>query len=273
MQNELKQAIRFDDFYALFGDRGVVAMAWWLGGQLAEPIREEQWSFPFLHICGEAGSGKTFLLEYLSKLTGPQSVSHHDPVRTTRAARTRTITNPVNRVVIYEPTEPTASEFDWDELKALYNTASFYIHSGNIAESVEHTFKGALVICANQPVEYSEAVETRLARIVLNKSHHANPRQAESLLQLSAEQAGIFGLAITRNTTKLLNDINKLAPTYTAALLKEHGDQLSARAAKNGGQLMALIDVLNLILGLSNTQHTSALRAVKYCVCAEFVPY
>ncbi len=39
MQNELKQAIRFDDFYALFGDRGIVAMAWWLGGQLAEPIR------------------------------------------------------------------------------------------------------------------------------------------------------------------------------------------------------------------------------------------
>ena len=183
------------------------------------------------------------------------------------------VEEPSRTLNIYEPTAPTESEFDWDELKALYNTASFYIHSGNTAESVEHTFKGALVICANQPVEYSEAVETRLARIVLNKSHHANLRQAESLLQMSAEQAGIFGLAITRNTTKLLNDINKLAPTYTAALLKEHADQLSARAAKNGGQLMALIDVLNLILGLSNTQHTSALRAVKYCVCAEFVPY
>ena len=69
------------------------------------------------------------------------------------------------------------------------------------------------------------------------------------------------------------DDFYALLGTYTAALLKEHGDQLSARAAKNGGQLMALIDVLNLILGLSNTQHTSALRAVKYCVCAEFVPY
>ena len=69
------------------------------------------------------------------------------------------------------------------------------------------------------------------------------------------------------------DDFYALLGTYTAALLKKHADQLSARAAKNGGQLMALIDVLNLILGLSNKQQLAALRAVKYSVCADFVPY
>ena len=69
------------------------------------------------------------------------------------------------------------------------------------------------------------------------------------------------------------DDFYALLGTYTAALLKKHADQLSARAAKNGGQLMALIDVLNLILGFSNKQHLAALRGVKYSACADFVPY
>ncbi|WP_178119778.1 hypothetical protein [Pseudomonas gelidaquae] len=62
MQNELKTAIQFDDFYTVFGTKGVVAMAWWLGALHADRIRAEHHSFPFLHIEGEAGAGKTFLM-------------------------------------------------------------------------------------------------------------------------------------------------------------------------------------------------------------------
>ena len=56
MQNELKSAIRFNDFVAYFGARGVVALAWWMGAAHAARIREHQNSFPFLQINGAAGS-------------------------------------------------------------------------------------------------------------------------------------------------------------------------------------------------------------------------
>ena len=275
MQNDLKQTIRFDDFYALFGDQGVVAMAWWLGGQLADPIREKQHSFPFLHICGEPGSGKTFLLEYLSKLTEPQSVSRHDPLCATRVTRSRILANPAVQVLVYEPSQRADSLFDWNEIKALYNGDTCFSHAPTNAENAKLNFKGALVICANEPVECSEAVESRFAHVQLTNAAQTTEsrRQANELHQLDAEQAGAFGKAITLSKSQLLDDINKLAPIHTTALLEEHADQLSARAAKNGGQLMALIDVLSLMLGLTNQQRVNALSAVKYSICADFIPY
>ncbi len=46
-----------------FGNKGVVALVYWIGTLFAEQIRAYNKSYPFLEIVGEAGSGKTTLLE------------------------------------------------------------------------------------------------------------------------------------------------------------------------------------------------------------------
>ncbi|MCR8935661.1 hypothetical protein [Pseudomonas sp. S11A4] len=84
MQNELKTAIRFENFWEAFGPRGVIALAWWMGARHAEAIREEQMSFPILHIEGAAASGKSTLQTYLWKLLGQDNFSECDPYRATR---------------------------------------------------------------------------------------------------------------------------------------------------------------------------------------------
>lgn len=86
MQNELKSAICFNDIVHFFGARGVVALSWWMGAAHAARIRNDQNSFPFLHIVGAAGSGKSMLLEYLQKLNG-QTPRAHSLAHTTQAAR------------------------------------------------------------------------------------------------------------------------------------------------------------------------------------------
>lgn len=271
MQNELKQAIRFDDFYALFGDKGVVTMAWWLGAQLAESISEEHYSFPLLHLCGGPGSGKTFLVQYLSKLTGPEPVIHQALFHSTRTSRLRAMGDATKRVFVYEFDQAPASDFSWDELKALYNSATYFTHSEEDAGAV--TFKGAVVICSNAEVECSEAMASRLALINLTAPRGISNRQADILYNLSAEEAGAFGRAITLNQLKLLKDTLGLASIYTAVLLRGYAGPLTAREAKNGGQLLALIEAVNLLLGLSHRQRCAAVREVISSISNDFIRF
>jgi hypothetical protein len=46
------------------------ALTFWLGAMFAEHIRASQKSYPFLEVVGEAGAGKSTLIEFLWKLVG-----------------------------------------------------------------------------------------------------------------------------------------------------------------------------------------------------------
>lgn len=274
MQNELKSEIRFDDFHAVFGSQGVVSMAWWLGAKIAEEIRTEQWSYPFLHITGGAGCGATSLQGYLWKLLGEESFSACAPERATRAGRMRTIANAGQRkrVVIFDSMnageEPV---YDWDELKMLYNSDATIYDQVNGVEPIR--FRGAVVICSNEPIKCSDAINSRIAIVRLSASSSKKRPHAQALDELTAGQASAFGKAVDEHADQLLSTVNKLAPAYAASLLEQHANQLSQRAAKNGGQLKALIDALSLLLNLSNEQRQQALNEVEYCVCPDFIPY
>ncbi len=272
MQNELKNAIRFDDFYAVYGSQGIVAMAWLLGSMHAKFIRAEQYSFPFLHITGSAGSGKTSLMSYLWKLNGQDSLTSYETKQAHPAGLARMISHAGNQAIVFEECSEPEPAFDWDVLAPLFNNGRLSV--AGRGEQVETTFKGSVVICANPPIECSEAIESRLAHIVLSAPHTNESRHhAMRLQELQADQAGAFGRYVEEHKAHYQVLVNTLAPINTTILLDKHGDQLSPRAAKNAGQLMVLVDALNLMLGLSSEQSFRALNAVKYAVCPEFVPY
>ncbi|MBA5956220.1 hypothetical protein GIB64_02155 [Pseudomonas lactis] len=272
MQKELKSAIQFDDFYTVFGPKGVVAMAWWLGALHADRIRAEHHSFPLLHIEGEAGSGKTFLMGYLWKLIGEENSKSFAPEYATPAARVRWITNAEIPVVVFESMPNEESTFDWDEIRDLYNGG--VIRHGSQQGDEEIRFHGAVTIVSTQSIPYSEHLESRIARIHLGITHTPESQKSASALnRLTAQQAWAFGRAVAQREDQFLSIFNKLAPAYTASLLDEHGHQLSVRAAKNGGQLMALVDALSLLLNLTSEQRLNALSAVSYIVVSDFIPY
>ncbi|NMZ00126.1 hypothetical protein HBO04_08355 [Pseudomonas proteolytica] len=273
MQNELKAAIQFDDFFTVFGTKGVVAMAWWLGAMHADRIRSDHHSFPFLHVEGAAGSGKSFLISYLWKLLGEEEFTACSPEYATPTGRTRALFDASKPIVIFESVSNAESTFDWDELRELYSSGGTTRHALQ-SESQTTYFRGALTIVSSQPIQCSEALESRIAHIQLGISHTTeSQKSASALSQLTAQQAGAFGHAVAQRKDQLVSTFNKLAPAYTASLLDEHGHQLSLREAKNAGQLMALVDALSLLLNLTSEQRLNSLSAVRHVVETDFAQF
>lgn len=274
MQNELKTAIRFDDFYAVFGSRGVVAMAWWFGAKHAEQIRAEQHGFPFLYITGRAGSGKTTLLSYLSTLNGVDSVTSYAPGHATPQGLVRILANAGDQPVILEDGYELKAErrFDWDQIASLYNGGTVSVLSQG--EQTQVTFKGTVVISANEPIECSKQFESRMVRVDLAAPHTTESRQhAHAMQRLTADQSMAFGHAVQERAAQTISTVKRLAPPYTATLYDKHPAQPTARVAQIGGLLMALVDVLSLLLNLSEEQRRSALDQVEHNVGLADLPY
>lgn len=276
MQNELKSAIRFNDFEAYFGARGVLVLAWWTGAAHAARIREDQFSFPFLQINGAAGSGKSLLLDYLQKLNGLGPYGH-SLAHATKAARDRIYANAVNAdrpIVICESYEGAPDHsFDWDELKPLYNSSPIAFQSGKDGFQTE-TFKGALVITANQELECSDALSSRMIVVDLT-AREAQPTRIrpEAIGDVDVSQASAFGLEVKARKAWISNNIRYYGPAYQKDLINEYGDALSARMALNCSQMLVLLDLLCTLLSIDDAIRLEARKVVHDIAFLDTIPY
>ncbi len=276
MQNELKSAIRFNDFLAYFGARGVLVLAWWMGAAHAARIREDQHSFPFLQINGAAGSGKSLLLDYLQKLNGLGPYGH-SLANAARAARARIYANAVNAdrpVVICESYDGSADHsFDWDELKQLYNSCPVTFQSEGDQFQTE-TFKGALVITANQPVECSDALSSRMIIVDLSAKDAQPTRiRPDALAEVDLAQASAFGLEVKEREAWISNNIRYYGPAYKKELLEKYGSALNARTALNCSQMLVLIDLLCNLLSIDDALRLETRKLVHDIAFLDTIPY
>lgn len=272
MQNELKSAIRFNDFVAYFGARGVLVLAWWMGAAHAARIREDQHSFPFLQINGTAGSGKSLLLEYLQKLNG-QTPYAHSLAHATQAARARIYANAERPIVICENHDEPDQPFDWDELKQLYSSGTVISHAGaDRSEGV--TFKGALVITTNQPLECSGAVSSRMIMVDLSASDAQPTRiRPEAIGDVDVNQASAFGLEVKQREAWVSNNIRYFGPAYQKELLEKYGSALNARTALNCAQMLVLLDLLCNLLSIDDALRLETRKLVHDIAFLDTIPY
>ncbi|KAF2410488.1 hypothetical protein SAMN04490179_2332 [Pseudomonas antarctica] len=272
MQNELKSTIRFNDFVAFFGARGVVALAWWMGAAHAARIREDQNSFPFLHIVGAAGSGKTLLLDYLQKLNG-QTPYSHSLAHATPAGRARTFASAGQRVVICEDHGESTPSIDWDELKPLFSSGSVTLRSGD-GQREEVTFRGALVITANQPLDCSDAVSSRMVVVDLSATDAHTPRvRPEAIGDLDADEASAFGRAVAQSEGWICSNLQAFLPAYQGQLTRKYGASLNGRTALNCAQVICLIDLLCNLLSVSQELQLEARKVVHDIAFLDTIPY
>lgn len=280
MQNELKSAIRFNDFVAYFGARGVLVLAWWMGAAHAARIREDQHSFPFLQINGRVGFGKSLLLDYLQKLNGHGPYGH-TLAHSTKAARERIYARTINAdrpIVVCESYEgleghsPNHS-FDWDELKPLYNSSPIASRSEEL-QSQSTTFKGALVITAHQPLECSDALRSRMIMVDFS-ANDADPTRIrpDAIDDIEVNQASAFGLEVKEREAWISNNIRYYGPAYQKELLGKYGSALNARIALNCAQMLVLIDLLCNLLSIDDALRLKTRKLVHDIAFLDTIPY
>lgn len=240
-----------DLVYRAFGAQGLIAAAFFLGSLLAEQVRGLHKSFPFLEIVGEAGAGKSTLIEFLWKLLGRADYEGFDPNKSTQAARSRIFTQVSNLPVslIESDREDTMKQkqFDWDELKTAYNgrpaRARGVKNSGN--DTYEPPFRGSILISQNAPVNASEAIMQRIVHLMFDCSGHsmAGKAAADELASLPVERLSHWLVMACQAEARVLDTVRTRAPLHEAALMAGPAIR-SHRIAKNHGQMMALAEAL-----------------------------
>lgn len=254
-----------DTLWSCFGPKGMVALTFWFGSLFAEQIRDQHKSYPFLEIIGEAGSGKSTLVEFLWKLVGRQDYEGFDPSKSTAAARARNFAQVSGLpVVLIEGDRDTdtakAKAFDWNELKTAYNGRSVRAtgvkNGGN--ETREPPFRGTVVIAQNAEVTSSDAILQRLVHLSFDKTGHtpATKALAEQLERMPVESVSGFVLAAATRERKVMETVFDRAPVYIDRLIA-HPEIRSVRVAKNHGQMQALLDALRVVLPLTDEQHAA----------------
>lgn len=249
-----------------FGAKGLAALTFWFGTLFSEQIRADQKSYPFMEIVGEAGAGKSTLIEFLWKLFGRVDYEGFDPSKSTNAGRARNFSQVAGLpVVLIESDRERIGDdkshvktFDWDELKTAYNGRSIRSRgmatSGN--ETYEPPFRGAIVISQNNAVSASEAIMTRIMHLYFDRSGQTTETRiaANALESMPTAHVSGFVLAATKRSAAIMSIVNEKAPVYQQ-LLWENPDIRTVRIAKNHGQLMALADALRLVVKLTDGQH------------------
>ncbi|WP_205890123.1 toprim domain-containing protein [Pseudomonas jilinensis] len=252
----------FDWLWTCFGAKGVIALAFWTGSLFAEQIRALYKSFPFLEATGEAGAGKTTLIQFLWKLFG-RDYEGFDPSKSSVAGRSRLMGQVSGMPVVLiegdrnEPDRAHARSFDWDELKDFYGGGTLRTRGVKTAgnETYEPPFRATIAISQNADVSASEAIQTRIVKLHFKRpvATDASRAAADNLNLLQTEDVSQYLIKALRLEDQILGTYQAKVGEYERRLrsLKEIRVE---RIAKNHAQMMALVDCLQHLTPMTQAQ-------------------
>ncbi len=245
------------DYQSAFGVGGMVALAWWFGCLFVEQVRQQHRSYPFFEIVGEAGSGKSDMVDFLWKLYGREGESFN-PNSSTLAGRHRKMAEVSGMPVVFNETdnEKTAEDrhskkFNWDEIKDLFD-GEFGRVTGVKSQDNRNrkpTFKAGLMNVQNIPIQASEAIMTRIVHLQFDRSHHtpAGKLSSDRLNALPVLDVSGFMLASVQKAAAVLEQFNRSFVRHKKMLQSNPAIKLQ-RIIENHAKIMAFADCLPLVL-------------------------
>ncbi|MBD9483877.1 toprim domain-containing protein [Pseudomonas sp. PDM14] len=285
--------------WTCFGAQGVVALVFWFGSLFCEQIRARFQSFPFLEATGEAGAGKTTLLNLLWKLLGREGYEGFDPMKSTKAGRSRLMGQVSGMPVVFLEADrhgddkAHAKTFEWDELKDFFGGGTLATKGVKTAgnETYEPPFRGTIAISQNAAVVAHEAIMTRICKL-----HFVRPTvtpesraAADKLNALDGRKLSHFLLKAVRQESAVLDLFAQRMPEHESRLRRLHthciqcgteypgnvdssackacGNDLRGylrveRISKNHAQMLALLDCIRLMVPLSDAQVSATQRQI-----------
>ena len=280
-----------------FGTQGLVALVFFFGSLFCEQIRARYQSYLFLELTGEAGAGKTTLLNLLWKLLGREGYEGFDPMKSTKAGRSRLMGQVSGMPVVFleadrhsEDNKTHAKSFEWDELKDFYGGGTLATKGVKTAgnETYEPPFRGAIAISQNAAVVAHEAIMTRIGKL-----HFVRPtvtpesrEAADKLNALDGPTLSHFLLQAVSKESAVMDALGHRMPEYEGKLRRLHthcffcsteftadsqckkcgnairGQIRVERIIKNHAQLLSLLDSIRLVVTLTDNQVEATRRQI-----------
>lgn len=282
--------------WVCFGAQGIAALLFFFGSLFCEQIRARFQSYPFMELTGQAGAGKTTLLNLLWKLLGREGYEGFDPMKSTKAGRSRLMGQVSGMPVVFleadrkEDEKSHTKAFDWNELKDFYGGGTLATKGMKTAgnETYEPPFRGAIAISQNAAVVSDEAIMTRITKL-----HFIRPTvtpesraAADKLNALSGTTLSHFLLKALRKEAQVMEMFAQSMPGHEATLRRLHthcyacgtdftaenpcsncGNKLRGsihveRIIKNHAQLLSLLDSIQLVVKFSVDQIKATQRQI-----------
>lgn len=259
------------DYHLAFGTGGMVALSWWFGCLFVEQVRHDFRSYPFFEVVGEAGSGKSDMIDFLWKLLGREGESFN-PNSSTLAGRTRKMAEVSNLPVVFNETdnEKVAEDrhmkaFNWDEQKDLFD-GEFGRVTGVKSQdnsTKKPTFKSGLMIVQNIPVIASEAIMSRIVHLQFDRTHHSleGKLASDRLNMLPVMDVSGFLLHSVTRADAILKRFGEQFAKHKQALQSNPKIKLQ-RIIENHAKIMAFADCLSLVLSVSDADIAAIHRAL-----------
>ena len=254
------------NFDRVRGAYGTIVMAWWLGTYFAEQIRGLDRSYPFFELVGQAGAGKSRLLEFMWKLSGREDYEGFDPSKSTSVAVYRNFAQVANLPIALiegdrndeDGKAKSFKTFEWDSLKDAFNGRS--IRSKGVKNNGNDTysppFRAAVMISQNEEIQASEAMLTRIIHVKLTRDGQTLETKhiVDSLDRLPIELTSRFMAHALKNEQAILETYQQRIRMYEARY-HEFG-VTHTRIALNHAQIAAMIDCLqtHVLSGLMTDQ-------------------
>ncbi len=242
------------DFMDVFGHKGLTVLAFWLGSYFAEQLREVYKGFPFLELTGEAGAGKSTILQFMWKLTGRGGdYEGVNPNNDTKVGSFRTMAQVANLPSVMIECEG----FSLEDLKSLYNGGSLRNKGAknNGLNTVTNKFRGSLVLSQNERAitegsrDNQVALLSRLVYVHFDTSNHTSESRikARRLEQMPMDELSGFLVEALKNEHAILNKVHAMFETYQARIMQLDGVH-TTRIGLTHGLMLALLDALTLLM-------------------------
>lgn len=136
------------------------------------------------------------------------------------------------------------------------------------------TFRGALVITANQRLECSDAVTSRMITVDLSAHDAHTPKiRPEAIGNVDAAEASAFGIEIAQSGEWICSSLKAFLPAYHGQLTRKYGADLNGRTALNCAQMICLVDLLCNLLAVPQHLQLETRKLVHDFAFIDTIPY
>lgn len=242
----------YANFYRVRGEKGLIVMAWWVGSYFAEQIRAMHGSYPFIEVVGEAGAGKSRMIEFLWKLSGRDKYEGFDANKATAVGIYRNLSQVSNLPVVMiegdrnDTGGSSKPKISFDEFKDAFNGRSVRSmgNKNSSNDTREPPFKGALMFSQNTAIQASEAMLTRTIHLHFDRSGQTleTKRLVDQMDQIPLETACSFMTHCLRHEEKILSTYKDALPKYEA---EYHQEEIThTRIALCHAQIAAMLEAI-----------------------------